>query len=178
MERANQKKIRVLYIPRDYWRNKKSDLKKVISALIKRKIFFYGVEGYFDSALHSAFNVVEMSAGKAIKKFEWINKNFDFVVVNYACQLKHWKQNSYDRLIEVAKHFTIPKGIFIAFDEAGMMPAEHVFDEYDIFLKEKASVIFHIIILAPRMKRRLSRRCYLALFLLSPETFLWCHLLK
>lgn len=115
MGRNIEKNIKVLYIGRDYKRSWKSAPKKVIGGVVKNLFYYFGIEGFFEESLSMAFKVKKMSAKKAINKAGYINKKYSIIFVDHACQLGHRGQGTYDRLVEVASFFTIPKGSFSLF---------------------------------------------------------------
>jgi hypothetical protein len=85
---------------------------------------------------------VEMDTEQALRRKDWVNKNFDLVVVNYLVKLRKGQSNDAqsfsNRLLEVANYFSVAKGIFINSDNAFFLPEEKVLDAYDVIFKRES----------------------------------------
>jgi hypothetical protein len=100
----------------------------------KRFLFFSGVDGFFEAALHGSLKVKDVSYD-----FFQRMKNkgeYEILVVNYQAQGANEAERNFF-LKEIAGNFAGRKVLFIDPDLSEIMPSDDVLDEYDLIFKRE-----------------------------------------
>jgi len=130
--------MRVLYLKHDLGAN---TLKIYLLNFYNNLLCFNGVNAFFEPALWSAFKVKSITTKKALKNKEWVDKNFDLIVVNYKTDIGRIEtragKDRTEKIIEISKAFKKPKGLFLNTARASFMPPEEVLDSYDLIFKRE-----------------------------------------
>ncbi len=100
----------------------------------KRFLFFSGVDGFFEAALHNSLKVKDVSYD-FFRKMK--NKDeYEILVVNYQAQGNNEAERD-NFLKEIAENFSGPKVLFIDPDLSEIMPGDDVLDKYDLIFKRE-----------------------------------------
>lgn len=124
------KREKILYIAPDYSDNP-------LKARILRRMYFNTTpDGYFEDALHSAYEVHEYTISEFFNKKAWRKQNFDFLVINYKSS-----EDPLDKRLKIFKSVIntakVPAILFIGSDRAQDIPNDEIFDAFSVVFKRE-----------------------------------------
>lgn len=130
------KRKKIAYIKR----NSKNNRNFITNFLIKLRdvSVFYDQDGYFLASLYKRHDVKEYEYKKYLEDIEFINKNFDAVVVNYKFLTGNGDKKKNLKLIHIANITKIYKILFVCNDKAFVLPEENIIDRFDLIFKREA----------------------------------------
>jgi len=127
--------MKVLFIKPEVKKSKKIKIK--ILNFYNNFIGFEDISAFFEASLRVNFRVERINAKEAALKKDWINNNFDFVVVDYRADFLPNIKRKDENIIEIGSNFSIKKILLLNSDKAGTMPSNNVLDVYDLIFKRE-----------------------------------------
>ena len=127
--------MKVLFIKPSISKSKRFKIK--LLNFYNNNFGFEDISAFFEASLREVFKVKRMGAREAILKKEWVNKNFDLVVVDYRADILAGIENKKDNAIEISKNFSIPKVLFASTDKTITLPDNEVLDKYNVIFKRE-----------------------------------------
>ena len=124
----------VLYLKRSFCRR---GLISQVGREVRRRLFFYEQEGYFEASLHEAFSdITYTTARDAYRRAEVYSREHELVVVNR--KTDHLPdRNQAETLRMLGEAFDIPAVLLEIGADATQIPSDAVCDRYDLIFRRE-----------------------------------------
>jgi len=126
--------MKILRVKRDYSRH---DFVQQAGKEIRRQLFFYGQEGYFNASLYKAFDDITATKARSIlSRSDNQLDSYDALVVNKKTDVPE-RLDRKETLPKLAKKFPGPTVLLDASANAYDVPSESVIEHYDLVFKRE-----------------------------------------